>query len=117
MYEHRENSKRLQREMNPKTLQLLENKGCDLGNTRLIMNVFYAKSKEEIEKLKELLKTYDFRFSNDMLSPSAKNPFEWCLKAEIILSPSLENINNMTDMCVDLADEVDAEYDGWYTEA
>jgi len=112
----REINKRLQRDMNPGTLKLLESKGCNLSTTITILNVFYLNRAGVINEFIELLKNHNFHISKEMVSSSSNDPSVLCLKAEILLLPTCENINNMTDTCIDIAEQVGADYDGWYTE-
>jgi hypothetical protein len=106
----------LQREMNPKSLALLLDKGCMVGEERDIPNVFYAPHSSVLEGLTEDLLGKGFR---DVISSPEENgsdgmPFS--LTATLSIRLELVTLNSMTDTCSEIADRWRALYDGWYTE-
>ncbi len=110
---------RTQRRLNPLTLDTLSSNGANLGKIHKITNVFFGNGIADINRLSEKLANNlcdDCRFEKLDIEDSESNENRHTLEYSIDFIPSLENINNMTDLCVRLAHENNCEYDGWYTQ-
>jgi hypothetical protein len=102
--------------MNPQSLALLGEKGVLLGATIRITNAFYAENELMADSLEISLIGYGFRTIERTLSCSSKNLGKFYIEANINIVLTLSSLDDMTDLCVDIAQHCGAEYDGWFTE-
>ena len=109
-------NKRLQRLMNTETLKTLADEGCSLDESLVMFNVFYVSTAEIIEGLRERLEGHGFAIHTIEAAAEEDRDSSICLTAGIGLVPDAQNVDWMTDTCVELADELGAVYDGWYVE-
>ncbi len=109
-------SRNLQRRMNPESLAVLREKGILLGTIICITNVFYAPSKAITNSLKDVLRFHGFRGIKERFDPSKEESISWYIEADNDYVLDLPALNRMTDLCVDIAQQCHAEYDGWFTE-
>ena len=113
----RSESREEQRRWNSETLKLLKEKGADLNKAHKIINVFNLFEDEAVQTLSRVLEKADFKVVEVMQMNESDKHSYWSLDAVVELIPELERINQMTDLCVDLATKVNnANYDGWYTQ-
>jgi hypothetical protein len=111
-----EYSRSLQRKMNPESLAWIREHGVLLGTIICITNVFYAPSKAVTDSLEEVLRIHEFRNINGSLDSSREKSISWCIEADDDYALDVSILDRMTDLCVDIAEQCHAEYDGWFTE-
>ena len=104
------------REWNPQTLSVLMQKGIDLSICRSVVNVFFVFEETEVKPFERLLSKKNMRCKKILEMTEENQPTYWSLHAELMIVLVLDSVHEMTDMCVDLANECNGEYDGWYTE-
>lgn len=108
--------KKLQRSMNPRTIQALVENDCDLSRPRPITNLFYSSDPSCKKRISHELMVRGFTVHRlEMTEPTGDKP-EYGVEATIIHSLDREWIDSLTDTCIDLAADCCAEYDGWFTE-
>ena len=108
-------AKALQRTMNPMSQKGLLDRGSDLAKIHEVVNVFYVLRESHVDLLREDLRKRGFDVPKAKFDAAAGVPDCWILEAKIKMLPTLENLNLLTDQCVDLAANYKADYDGWYT--
>jgi regulator of RNase E activity RraB len=108
-------SKKQQREFNPHTLLALLEEGSDLSKTHKINNVFYVFSSDKISEISIKLKLKGFNNIEVMENKEAENIY-WSIHAAYSLIPNIRAIDELTDLCCEIADLFDSDYDGWYTQ-
>ncbi len=111
-----EYSRGLQRRMNPESIALLREKGVSSGTTITITNAFYAGTGSIADSLESCLAERGFRAIEETLAASEENSGKLYVEADIDVVLGLSSLNGMTDLCVDIAQQCHAEYDGWFTE-
>ncbi len=117
MENSKDGNKQIQRRLNPETLKLLEKKGADLRKRHEIINVFNLFDYKAIENLSRLLENAEFKIIGVTKMDDSIDSVYWSLDAMVDQIPDIDNINQTTDLCVDLVATVDAaDYDGWYTQ-
>lgn len=109
-------SKKKQRLWNPETLELLRKKGSNMSLVHSITNVFYTNNEEKISILDNLLKVNNFTLIKIADEINEAGELYWSVEANIDFVPDLDRLNEMTDLCIELAFQVGCEYDGWFTE-
>jgi hypothetical protein len=102
--------------MNPESLALLREKGVLLGSTILITNAFYANNETIADSLATCLTGHGFRAIEQTIASSEADSGKLYVEANIDVVLGLSTLNEMTDLCVDIAEHCHAEYDGWFTE-
>lgn len=109
-------NKELFRKWNPGILTRLTKQGVDLALPTRLVNVFYVSRREHVTKVSACLKEIGMDIMNVFEPEETDNPDSWAIHAVIKLKPALTTVHEMTDACVDLAAQMGADYDGWYTE-
>jgi len=109
------NEKNKQKEWNPATIEKLGKEGSQVGLPHSIENVFYSDKKESLIGLSDVLKSKGYEIISLSYNKYEKDKNQWCLIIKIDMIPKLENINEMTDICVELSSNFNCDYDGWYT--
>ncbi|MBW1744659.1 MAG: ribonuclease E inhibitor RraB [Deltaproteobacteria bacterium] len=102
--------------MNPKSLDLLQDRGCKIGEERDILNVFYAADSSACNGLTDGLLGKGFRDVSSTWEAEGRNGLPFSLTATLSIRLDLKTLNNMTDVCSEVADRWQVVYDGWYTE-
>lgn len=105
-----------QRARNPVTLQRLAANGSDLSHPHVIQNVFHVYDQRNLAGLCEALEAARFDLRDRGTPLVFQGTSYWNVEACRETVPELESLNRMTDDCVALATEHEADYDGWYTE-
>jgi hypothetical protein len=108
--------KKKQRLWNPGTLELLKKKGSNLNMIHKMVNVFHIFEEERIPILKKTLIEQGFNIYDITKIAENDQIIYWALHAQIEFVPTKNEIDKMTDECVDLAFSLGVEYDGWYTQ-
>jgi regulator of RNase E activity RraB len=109
-------AKKLQRSMNPITIQALVENDCDLPPSRPITNVFYSNDPLCKTRIEYELTARGFTVHRMEVTEPTKDEPEYSVDATIIHCVDSAWIDNLTDTCIDLASDCCAEYDGWFTE-
>jgi regulator of RNase E activity RraB len=109
-------AKKLQRSMNPKTIQALVEHDFDLSKPHPITNVFYSSDPLFETQLEHELTNRGLDVHKIEMTDSTDDRSEYGFEATIIHSIDVDWIDNLTETCIDLASDCCAEYDGWYTE-
>lgn len=109
--------KKLQRRMNPVTIKKIEEEGIDLTQPITVYNDFLIYDESYTGAILKLLSDKGFEIDGPPLDNDYEGIHYWFVDARVVLVPTVANLNELTDQCVDLADRVpDCEYDGWYVE-
>jgi arginine decarboxylase-like protein len=116
MKKHTPEDKIRQRKWNEGIIELLKINRSNLAKIHKAVNVFYAADKDTVTELERRLISYGYRilkveeeYLNDL-------PTYWSLEAQLDIIPELARLNNMTDICSDIAIALSCDYDGWFTE-
>ena len=104
------------REWNPQTLSVLRKKGIDLSKRRSVVNVFFVFEENEVKPFERVLSKRNMRCKDVLETIGENQTTYWSIHAELVMIPKILSVHEMTDMCVDLANECNSEYDGWFTE-
>ena len=103
------------REWNSKTIALLRQNHANLDIPHTIVNVFYVTDQRQAQDLVQRFRALGIRPIKDR--PGMDESEErWSVYGETRLTPSVEELGRMTDLCVDIAADTAADYDGWFTE-
>lgn len=102
--------------MNVITQSKLISSGIDPLRARRIVNVFKVYCHDDTAILCRILELAGF----GIVTPGEQRSFEgkvyWLVEGTSVRTAELGELDSMTDICVQLVHELNAEYDGWYTE-
>ena len=110
-----ENEKAQQRAMNAETRRRLLAQGSDPSHPHELVNVFYVFTEADTSRLIQALQGHGFGEPRLEKVPEREGDY-WEVEASALRQPTVSELDAMTDQCVELAAQFDAEYDGWYTQ-
>lgn len=104
------------RKCNPMVRDLMSKNGADLEKSRWIMNYSYSEDRSEAESLAEEARLLGHEIAHIREDDSPDSKYDWVILTKLQVIPNVENLHQMTDQCVRVAEMFNSNYDGWYTE-
>lgn len=101
---------------NASVLSRLQALGSDLSLVHHVVHAFYSQDEGTASELVLILKREGYVIETAPEQREFEGERYWFFEAALRIVPQPDEINAMTDRLVDIATEVNCEYDGWFTQ-
>lgn len=105
-----------QRSMNVETLAALKEQGSNLLRGHNLQNVFHVHSANDVAAVAQRLRGEGFCVTEEGTKYRDRRTTYYLVEVSIERVPDIQALHAMTDCCTRIAQQFDADYDGWYTE-